>query len=170
MKYYVENGSIKCAVDDILPLGIDELDFNGIKYDDYIENPSAYTIEDNKLIDISDTPEYKAGVIKARKKIFFDEFIKISAGCYRKKPKGYSSAVEAFNTVKTAVDIMGEFDEQLSQLLIFYTQPDFTKEEQCTEEWLIANQIKLSPMTKDEFNKLYIEFQIAWSTQEYLED
>ena len=53
--------------------------------------------------------------------------------------------------------------------LTFYTKPDFTKEEQCSEEWLIANQFKNKAMTKDEFMEFYTNFVTIWNNLEHLQ-
>ena len=45
--------------------------------------------------------------------------------------------------------------------LIFYTKPDFTNEEQLTDEWLVANQFGHVEWSQEEFNKFY---QIAVTT------
>ena len=52
-------------------------------------------------------------------------------------------------------------------LIIFYEQPDFTKEEECTEEWLVAHQIIQPAMTKAAFMSLYVAFMTAWNTEEH---
>ena len=52
-------------------------------------------------------------------------------------------------------------------LIIFYQAPDFSKPEECTEEWLIEHQIIQGAMTKAEFMALYVAFMTAWNTEEH---
>lgn len=85
-------------------------------------------------------------------------------GWYRKTPKGYSSAVESLNTCFNAVLALGQLP---ADTLIFYTQPDYTNTEECTEEWLIAHQFKNEVMTKDEFMQFYSVFMTAWNATEH---
>lgn len=101
------------------------------------------------------------------KAIFESEFFEIpNIGWYRKVPRGYSSAIESLNTAFNAVEILNSLP---ADYLIFYTKPDFTQEEQCTEEWLIANQFKNKAMTKDEFMQFYANFVTAWNNLEHLQ-
>ena len=51
--------------------------------------------------------------------------------------------------------------------LIFYAKPDFTKPEECTEEWLIEHQSFNEEMTEQEFGQFYIGFTTAWNNQEH---
>ena len=113
-------------------------------------------------------------IAEDREKKFRKAFFEIPAigaafkgGWYRKKPKGYSSATESINTAFNIVTTMGVLPKDS---LVFYTKPDFTKEEQCTEEWLIANQFKNDAMSKEDFVQLYYAFVTAWNTQEHLEE
>ena len=86
-------------------------------------------------------------------------------GHFRKQPKGYQSAVESINTTFNAVTVIGSLP---ANYLTFYTKPDFTKEEECTEEWLLANQFKNEAMTIEQFNQFYVTFMTAWNTQEHI--
>ena len=60
-----------------------------------------------------------------------------------------------------------EADEEIAQMVIFYPTPDFTKEEQCTEEWLISHQYNAEPMTKEEWTDFYIEFSSLYAMNQY---
>lgn len=113
-------------------------------------------------------------LVRFREEQFRKAFFEIPAigaafngGWYRKQPKGYSSATESINTAFNIVTTMGVLPKDS---LVFYTKPDFTKEEQCTEEWLIANQFKNDAMSKEDFVQLYYAFVTAWNTQEHLEE
>lgn len=104
-----------------------------------------------------------------RKAEFLKDFFKVSLGelgeaYYRKKPKGYQSAVESINTAQIMCSKMNGLP---ANILIFYQEPDFTKSEECTEEWLEQHQIILPAITMEQFDTLYISFITAWNTQEH---
>lgn len=102
-----------------------------------------------------------------RQKLFYNNFIVTSWGAFRKAPRGYSSAVEAVNTVFNMVNIAQGLNESLAPLLIFYEVPDFTDPEQCTEEWLVANQKTHEPCDLATFMQWYLEFQTVWAQTQY---
>lgn len=100
-----------------------------------------------------------------RKAEFLTKFFEVKGyGYYRRQPKGYQSAIESINT---AYNMCKEAKGLPAGVIIFYREPDFTKPEQCTEEWLIANQIIMSAMTEAEFGALYNLFVQSWNTQEH---
>lgn len=105
--------------------------------------------------------------INKRKEDFNNNFVITSWGAFRKTPKGYSSAVEAVNTIFNMVNVQQAFTEQLAPLLIFYEVPDFTKAEECTEEWLVANQKTHEPCDLLTFMQWYLEFQTVWASTQY---
>ena len=101
-----------------------------------------------------------------RQKAFLKTFFKVSNyGYYRRQPKGYQSAIESINTAFNMCNVNGGLP---ADTLIFYPEPDFTKPEQCTEEWLVENQIKKPAMTVQEFGVLYAAFITAWNDEEHL--
>ena len=101
-----------------------------------------------------------------REEDFKKDFFEIPTfGWFRKVPKGYSSAVESLNTAFNAVSIMQSLP---ARTLIFYQAPDFTKPEECTEEWLIEHQTTNEQMTAQEFGVFYIAFMTAWNNQEHI--
>ena len=110
------------------------------------------------------TDEQKA---QERQTQFSDNFIITSWGAFRKTPQGYSSAVEAVNTIFNMVNIAQGLNENLAPLLIFYEVPDFTDPEQCTEEWLVANQKTHEPCDLATFMQWYLEFQTIWAQTQY---
>lgn len=115
----------------------------------------------------ADTEEYQQKQIKKREEHFKSEFFEIpNFGWYRKVPRGYSSAIESINTAFNAVSVMNSLP---AEYLTFYTKPDFTKEEQCCDEWLIANQFKNKYMSKDEFLQFYTNFVTIWNNLEHLQ-
>lgn len=108
------------------------------------------------------TEEEKAEI---RESVFKSKFFEIqNYGWYRKHPKGYSSAVESLNTAFNAVNILGKLP---ANMLIFYACPDFTKPDECTEEWLISHQIFNQEMTAQEFGQFYVSFMTTWNNQEH---
>ena len=112
-------------------------------------------------------PNYEQEQAEARQKEFYNNFVVTSWGAFRKNPKGYSSAVEAVNTIFNMVNVAQAFTEQLAPLLIFYEVPDFTKEEQCTEEWLVAHQKTHEACDLATFMQWYLEFQTVWASTQY---
>lgn len=103
----------------------------------------------------------------ARKQEFYTQFIQTSLGNYRLQPKGYANAQQAMDVTNTMATALGGLTEQLTNLVIFYETPDFTKEEECTEEWLVAHQIKPNVMTLAEWQKFYLEFCQLYAMQQY---
>ena len=96
---------------------------------------------------------------------FKSKFFNIEGfGWYRKQPKGYQSAVESMNVLFNIANVS---DGIQAGLIIFYQEPDFTKPEECTEEWLVEHQIIQGAMTKAEFMDLYVAFMTAWNTEEH---
>ena len=110
------------------------------------------------------TDEEKAS---ARKQTFYTQFIQTSLGNYRLQPKGYANAQQAMDVTNTMTTTLGGLTEQLTSLVIFYETPDFTKEEECTEEWLVAHQIKPNVMTLADWQKFYLEFCQLYAMQQY---
>ena len=108
------------------------------------------------------TEEEKADI---REEIFKEGFFYVeNFGWYRKHPKGYQSAVESMNVLFNIANVS---DGIGSGLIIFYETPDFTKPEECTEEWLVEHQIIQPAMTKAEFMALYVAFMTAWNNEEH---
>ena len=123
--------------------------------------------EDGTYYVFADTDEYLQEQANKRKEEFNNNFVITSWGAFRKTPKGYSSAVEAVNTILNMVNVQKAFTEQLAPLLIFYEVPDFTKADECTEEWLVANQKTHEPCDLATFMKWYLEFQTVWAKTQY---
>ena len=100
-----------------------------------------------------------------RERDFKASFFKVEGyGYYRKKPKGYQSAIESINT---AYNMAKENNGLPAGVLIFYPEPNFNIPEQCTEEWLVANQIILPAKTLAEFITLFNLFVTTWNRQEH---
>lgn len=110
---------------------------------------------------------YEQEQIKSRTKEFYNNFVVTSWGAFRKTPKGYSSAVEAVNTIFNMVNVAQSLTNELAQLLIFYEVPDFAQAEQCTEDWLIAHQKTHEACDLQTFMTWYLEFQTVWAQTQY---
>lgn len=112
------------------------------------------------------TPEE---IMQIRQANFLSNFFKVNLGelgdgYYRKKPKGYQSAIESINTAQI---ICSKLNGLPAGVLIFYKQPTFSKPEQCTEEWLVAHQIVIPALTVEQFDELYLSFIQSWNKQEH---
>ena len=132
-----------------------------------------YILLYDNVTDGTVNPDYsEAG---ARQAAFEKEFFLIPAATkvnnedvnvyYRRKPKGYTSAVESFLTAFTIATTGGTIGAGLIKV---YPVPDFEDPEQVTEEWLVANQISLPEMTAQEFMAFYSKFIVAWNTLEHV--
>ena len=138
--------------------------FNGytkkvaLSYEEYSACPEKWVFNGNDFIL---NPE----ISKIREQEFKTLFFEIpNYGYYRKKPKGYGSAIESLNTVFNIVLVQGSLP---ANVLTFYNEPNFSVEKQCSEEWLIANSFKNNQMTKEEFSSFYASFVSAWNDEEH---
>lgn len=129
-------------------------------YTDIEETQENYELYNGEYL----TQEEIAGL---REETFKSKFFEIpSYGWFRKVPKGYSSAVESLNTAFNAVSVLNKLP---ANTLIFYEEPDFTKPEECTEEWLVRHQTTNEEMTAQEFGAFYMAFMTAWNAEEHEE-
>lgn len=107
---------------------------------------------------------------KEREEVFKNEFFEIQGyNFYRKKPKGYTSALESL-TVAYNMITSGIIQELPAGTFIFYPEPDYTKPEQCTEEWLIEHHILSDAMTAQQFLPFYTQFVVAWNEEMHKAD
>lgn len=120
---------------------------------DYVLYNGKYIVQDSVTVE--------------REKEFYTHFIKTSLGNYRLEPKGYANAQQAMDVTNTMATALGGLTEQLVPLVIFYETPDFSKAEECTEEWLVAHQKNPSVMTLEEWQKFYFEFCQLYAMQQY---
>ena len=103
-----------------------------------------------------------------RQQEFLQDFFKVEGfGYYRRQPKGYQSAVESMNVLFNIANVTQGVQ---AGLIIFYQEPDFSKPEECTEEWLVEHQIIMPAMTLQEFMQLYVAFMTAWNAQEHVSE
>lgn len=135
------------------------------KYDTIEETDKDYVFDGEEYVPLDET--YLQKKTKEREEQFYKEFIKTSLGNYRLEPKGYANAQQAMDVTNTMAMALGGLTEQLVPLVIFYETPDFTKEEECTEEWLVAHQKNPSVMTLEEWQKFYFEFCQLYAMQQY---
>ena len=129
-----------------------------------------WDIIDGVFTDITNTSEYKEKKTEEREADFKSKFFYINGfGWYRKQPKGYQSAIESLNTAFNRFVLMQQagLEEFPAGVFIFYSAPDFTKPEECTEDWLINHQYRNQAMTVLEFGNFYATFTDAWNTEEH---
>lgn len=135
-----------------------------------IEPDGYYICREENITDGTLNPDFEEEETAKRKALFLKDFFKIPSAVknadvyYRKLPKGYTSAVESINTAFNMVVTVGILP---AGTLIFYEEPDFSKPEQCTEEWLINHQVKNEEMNTTEFGAFYAKFITAWNQQEH---
>lgn len=139
-----------------------------ITKDELDADKSLVIVQDGVLIL---NPDYDTEQATKREENFKTNFFEIetienvfTGGWYRRVPKGYTSAIESLNTAFNAVTVLGKLP---ADTLTFYTAPDFTDAEQCTEEWLVANAFKNAEMTTTEFGAFYATFLQAWNATEH---
>lgn len=126
---------------------------------------TTWDIINGNFVDLRDTEKYKKQIETKRKEAFKSQFFEIKGfGWYRKQPKGYGSAIESLNTAFNVVGVTGGLP---ANTLTFYSEPDFSIEEQCTEEWLVANSFKNNQMTVEEFGIFFANFVTAWNNEEH---
>lgn len=122
--------------------------------------PNKVIVQEGVLII---NPNFDTEEAEARQADFESKFFNIANyGWFRKVPKGYSSAVESLNTAFNAVSVLGKLP---AETMIFYAEPDFTKPEECTEEWLVEHQTKNAEMSVQEFGQFYMAFMTAWNSE-----
>ena len=128
------------------------------------ETDLEYVLDGNEYVKKDEAWEAKQA--QKRQAEFLQEFFNVEGyGYYRKQPKGYQSAVESMNVLFNIANVTHGIQ---AGLIIFYPEPDFTKPEECTEEWLVEHQIVEPAMSLEEFLNLYVAFMTAWNTQEHV--
>lgn len=126
--------------------------------------PNYFCISNNTLVV---NPNYNKIKEKERKANFESTFIETSWGWYRKVPKGYSNAPQSIDIIDRLVSKFNGFTAQINEMMIFYQKPDFSKEKECTEDWLVAHQYKHGVCSKEDFDTFYLDFQIRWAANQY---
>ena len=133
------------------------------------ELPDDYTSEKYIVIDgeLVLNPNYDDEQTEKRKQEFESQFLATSKGNYRLVPQGYANAQQSIDTINGNVLSLGELDAEIAAMVIFYPTPDFTKPEQCTEEWLIEHQYNIETMTKEAWGVFYREFSKLYALKQY---
>lgn len=167
MSYFIlikDNQILNATESKTLNEDIIDIEVDKALYDDFCENPNKYLWDGEKIVL---NENYEAELAQEREKTFYTHFIKTSLGNYRLKPKSYANAQQAMDVTNTMATALGGLTEQLVPLVIFYETPDFSKAEECTEEWLVAHQKNPSVMTLEEWQKFYFEFCQLYAMQKY---
>ena len=153
-----QGNKIKFYTEEELSTELYSLDRSVYTEDEYVLDGDEYVLND---------AEYQKKQTKVRQEKFYNTFLSTSKGNYRLQPKGYSNAQQSVDTINGMVNALNGLTQQIAQMVIFYPTPDFTKEEECTEEWLIAHQYNAEPMTKEEWTEFYIEFSTLYAMNQY---
>lgn len=155
-----QHGQIKFYTDVPLDVALCALDKIEETEDEYI-----LSLDGTEYVKKDD--ESEAAWAEKRQEDFYKNFLATSLGNYRLKPKGYANAQQSIDTVNNIVMAMGGLNSTIAQMVIFYDTPDFTKEEECTEEWLIQHQHHPEPMTLQEWAQFYIQFTTLYAQKMY---
>ena len=131
------------------------------------ETDDEYVLSDDGTEYVKKDAQWEEEQARKREKDFYNKFLATSLGNYRLQPKGYANAQQSIDTINNMVNAFGGVNETLAQMVIFYETPDFTKEEECTEEWLVEHQYNIQPMTKEQWGQYYIEFTTKYAQQMY---
>lgn len=167
MSYFIlikDNQILNATESKTLNEDIIDIEVDKALYDDFCENPNKY-LWDGENVVLNEN--YETELAQEREQTFYTHFIKTSLGNYRLEPKGYANAQQAMDVTNTMATALGGLTEQLVPLVIFYETPDFTKAEECTEEWLVAHQKNPDVMTLEEWQKFYFEFCQLYAMQQY---
>ncbi len=150
-------------------------DYSNYKYaQDCLETDiaeQAQLDEDKSLVIVQNgvlalNPDYEVQQIQKRERAFYNDFIQVeNFGFLRKKPRGYSSIIEAFNSIFNLVNVIGSLPKDL---ITIYTKPDFANKDQCTQDWLAQNSFMNSAMSAEEFNNLYSSLLEVYNLQEHI--
>ena len=158
--------------DGIINYNLDEKLMRADGYKEYIETePPAYPAEvyyeetDTRAIPIPEpTPE-------ELEKGFKEQFLVTSYGGFRLQPHGFANALQALDFIDKKVDAYGLLPPKIGASVIFYQIPDFTKPEQCSEEWLVAHQVTFADgRTKEEWKACYDEVSLLYLQLQYKSD
>lgn len=155
-----QNGKIKFYTEE-------ELNWDLYALDDSVYTEDEYVLNDDCTEYVKKDAEWEEQQIAKRQADFYDNFLATSLGNYRLKPKGYANAQQSIDTINNIVMAFGGLTEQVAQMVIFYQTPDFTKPEECTEDWLVAHQYNPEPMTREQWLQYYVEFTQKYAAAQY---
>lgn len=131
------------------------------------ETDDEYVLSDDLTEYVPKDEAWEAEQSAKRQREFYSNFLETSLGNYRLQPKGYANAQQSIDTVNNIVMAFGGLTEQVAQMVIFYETPDFSKEEECTEEWLINHQYNPEPMAREQWLQFYVDFTTRYATHQY---
>lgn len=164
MNYYIKDKNSKIIIFDTNKEQlVNTLAFMPEYSEDNILETSKNIIKKNGIFYFEDDE----ALVSIRQKEFYNIFLATSKGNYRLQPRGYSNAQQSVDTINGIVNAVGGLTQKIAQMVIFYPTPDFTKEEECSEEWLISHQYNAEPMTKEEWADFYIEFSSLYAMNQY---
>ena len=144
---------------------------------EYTDKEYVFSKEENAYI--LKPEDWDDQIANARKVEFLKEFFPIAIpnslnleavnAYYRRKPKGYQSAVESMNVLFNinAANTAAGNPGLPAGLITLYQEPDFHDPDQCTEDWLVSHQIILPQLTAAQFMELYAAFNTAWVQAEH---
>lgn len=133
-------------------------------YYNYITHEDRYKFKNGAIVE---DETFAQRLYEMNKEDFEGKFLSTSKGNYRLEPKGYANAQQSIDTINNMVNALGGLTQEIASMIIFYPTPDFSKEEQCTEEWLVANQYHAEPMTKEQWVNYYVEFTTLYAQKMY---
>ena len=165
MKYYIIHNQTEIFIAE------NENAFANLGYTEEVhELPEDYNSEKYIVIngELVLNPNYEKEQKEKRQEEFYNNFLATSKGNYRLQPKGYANAQQSIDTVDNIVSKAGSLPAQYASKVIFYATPDFTKPEDCTEEWLVNHQTTLQAMTKEEWDAFYLEFTTLYAEKQYI--
>ena len=159
-----QNGKIKFYTEEKLDKDLYNLD------DEMVYTDDEYVLSDDLSCYVKKDAQWEEQQTIKRRENFENEFLSTSLGNYRLNPRGYANAQQSIDTVNANVQYAQGLTAEIAELVIFYPTPDFTKPEECTEEWLVAHQYNPEPKTLQQWAMYYIEFARAYATKKYQQE
>lgn len=131
-------------------------------------NHNGYTIQGEPPETLTAWGYTEAEKTQQRQAKFEKEFLTLEINKnFRLQPKGYANAQQSIDTINNMVNVLGGLTQEIATMVLFYETPDFTKPEQCTEEWLVQHQYSAEPMTKEQWTVFYIDFTTKYAQKMY---
>ena len=158
-----QNGKIKFYTEE-------ELNWNLYALDNSVYTEDEYALSADGTEYVLKDAQWEEEQTELREKEFYKKFLATSLGNYRLQPKGYANAQQSIDTINNVVMLKGGLNETIAQMVIFYDTPDFSKEEECTEEWLVQHQHHPSTMTTAQWGQFYVEFTTKYAAAQYRQE
>ncbi len=117
--------------------------------EDITLNPQKYSVEKNRLSDISNTPEFKKAQAEARQAEWENQFAQTDLGWLRITTAA-GDLLSLLNSYEIIARIQGGIP---AQSLLFYSTPDFNRE--LTEDYVISLQKWNTELTYEGFTGLF---------------